>query len=97
MLQPVFDAMVLPEPSARLRTGLERTPVTPNWVRAGPEARIRTCFVVPGGPLMTKPGIRTFWPVPTGARLETFTSLLLAVRRAAELVVVPVELLTATE
>src|ERR1035438_6742771 len=51
-----------------LRLGCARAPGTPSGVRPGPPARIRRDSVPL--PVITKPAIRIFTPVPTCARVE---------------------------
>ena len=68
--QPVFEAIMVPAPLNTLRLGWARTPVTPNWVRAGPSARTRSCSLLL--PVMAKPGMMMLPPVPTCARVEIF-------------------------
>src|ERR1035441_8323724 len=66
--QTVLEAITIPELLNTLRLGSARAPPTPNCVRLGPSARMRSVSVPL--PLITNPGISMFAPVPTSARVE---------------------------
>src|ERR1017187_8514071 len=66
--QTVLEAITVPELLNTLRLGSARAPPTPNCVRLGPSARMRSVSVPL--PLITNPGISMFAPVPTSARVE---------------------------
>ena len=67
--QSSFAAIAAAEPASKTSNcGFSNTPVTPNWLRPGPTARIKSCTVP--DPLRANPAMRMFAPVPTRLRAE---------------------------